>query len=274
MLFLCSANLIQLKKIKVGAVTYLNTKPLIYGMQQESFLKDHELVLDYPSKLAKMLKKGELDVALVPVALLPELPEYHIVSDYCIASDHEVASVCLFSEKPLYEIKRVYLDYQSKTSAALLKILFKEHWKQEVEWLPASDETYIDKIEGDTAGLIIGDRALQFRDRFAYRYDLAAAWREMTGLPFVFAVWVSVREMDLVWKDQFNGSQQTGLQQIDLLIRAESDAHILYDLHRYFQSNLSYALDDLKQNAIQLFITKITDASLLNSYSSGIVNSV
>ena len=81
--FLCRANLIQLKKIKVGAVTYLNTKPLIYGMQQESFLKEHELILDYPAKLAERLKKGELDVALVPVALLPELPEYHIVSDYC-----------------------------------------------------------------------------------------------------------------------------------------------------------------------------------------------
>jgi chorismate dehydratase len=138
MLFLCSANLIQLKKIKVGAVTYLNTKPLIYGMQQESFLKYHELILSYPAKLAEMLKKGELDVALVPVALLPELPEYHIVSDYCIASDHEVASVCLFSEKPLSEIKRVYLDYQSKTSVALLKILFKQYWKQEVEWLAAT----------------------------------------------------------------------------------------------------------------------------------------
>ena len=195
MLFLCGANLIQLKKIKVGAVTYLNTRPLIYGMQQESFLKDHELVLDYPSKLAEMLKNGELDVALVPVALLPELLEYHIVSDYCIASDYEVASVCLFSEKPMSEIKKVYLDYQSKTSVALLKILFKQHWKQEVDFLAANDEGYIDKIQGDTAGLIIGDRALQFHERFAYRYDLATAWREMTGLPFVFAVWVSVREM-------------------------------------------------------------------------------
>jgi chorismate dehydratase len=124
-LFLCRANLNQLKKIKVGAVTYLNSKPLIYGMQQEDFLKDHELILEYPARLAEMLTKGELDVALVPVALLAELPHYHIVSDYCIASDHEVASVCLFSEQPLSEIKSVYLDYQSKTSVALLKVLFK-----------------------------------------------------------------------------------------------------------------------------------------------------
>jgi chorismate dehydratase len=240
-LFLCRAKLNQLKKIKVGAVTYLNTKPLIYGMQQESFLKDHELVLDYPAKLAEMLKQGELDVALVPVALLPELPEYHIVSDYCIASDHEVASVCLFSEKPLTEIKKVYLDYQSKTSVALLKILFREHWKQEVEFMSASDESYIDKIQEDTAGLIIGDRALQFRERFAYRYDLATAWREMTGLPFVFAVWVSVREMEKEWMRRFNISNAQGVNNIDAIIHQLSGQHTY--AFSYFKKNISFLLD-------------------------------
>jgi chorismate dehydratase len=241
MLFLCSANLIQLKKIKVGAVTYLNTKPLIYGMQQESFLKDHELLLAYPAKLAEMLKKGELDVALVPVALLPELPEYHIVSDYCIASDHEVASVCLFSEKPLLEIRRVYLDYQSKTSVALLKILFREHWKQEVEFLSATDESYIDLIRDDTAGLIIGDRALQFRERFAYRYDLATAWREMTGLPFVFAVWVSLREMEEDWVRTFNISNAWGVNNIDKIINDLKDPYP-YSFS-YFKKNIRFSLD-------------------------------
>ncbi len=243
-------------------------------MQQESFLIGHELILAYPAQLAEMLKMGELDVALVPVALLPELPEYHIVSDYCIASDHEVASVCLFSEKPLSEIKRVYLDYQSKTSVALLKILFKHHWNLEVEFLSASDESYIDKIQTDTAGLIIGDRALQFRDRFAYRYDLATAWREMTGLPFVFAVWVSVREMEESWIGQFIKVQQSGLQQFDAFVEMKPDINIVYDLYKYFRYNLTYTLDDKKKSAIQFFLSKIVDTSLLNGYSTGIVNPV
>jgi chorismate dehydratase len=251
MLFLCGANLIQLKKIKVGAVTYLNTKPLIYGMQQESFLKDHELVLDYPAKLAEMLKKGELDVALVPVALLPELPEYHIVSDYCIASDHEVASVCLFSEKPLSEIKRVYLDYQSKTSVALLKILFKQYWKQEVEFLSAMDESYIDRIQDDTAGLIIGDRALQFRERFAYRYDLATAWREMTGLPFVFAVWVSVNPVENSYYKVFSKACANGLDNIQVVAK-EIDC-VFFDLMKYFTQHIDYHLDQSGKDAMNLF---------------------
>jgi len=258
-LFLCRAKLNQLKKIKVGAVTYLNTKPLIYGMQQEDFLKDHELILAYPSKLAEMLKIGELDVALVPVALLPELPEYHIVSDYCIASDNEVASVCLFSEKPLGEIKRVYLDYQSKTSVALIKLLFNLHWKQQVEWLPATDESYIDKIQDNTAGLIIGDRALQFRERFAYRYDLATAWREMTGLPFVFAVWVSLKNIDEGWCKNFNRYNSLG---VDRLADVASLMENKYsDVLQYYTNQISYLLTPLHKTCLSKFI------SLLPAYS-------
>lgn len=101
---------------------------MMYGMQNEAFLQDHELVPDYPAKVADMLKSGAVDVALVPVALLKELPEYFIVSDYCIAAEHEVASVCLFSEVPVNELTTVYLDYQSRTSVALAKILMQEFW--------------------------------------------------------------------------------------------------------------------------------------------------
>lgn len=224
-------------------------------MQQESFLIGHELILAYPAQLAEMLKMGELDVALVPVALLPELPEYHIVSNYCIASDHEVASVCLFSEKPLSEIKRVYLDYQSKTSVALLKILFKEFWKQEVEFLSATDESYIDKIQGDTAGLIIGDRALQFRERFGYRYDLATAWHEMTGLPFVFAVWVSVRPLSGLFLNIFLALCAKGIDNINEVVNS-IDCHF-FDLMKYFTQHIRYRLDQSGKDAMSLFFKKL-----------------
>jgi chorismate dehydratase len=257
MLFLCRANLIQLKKIKVGAVTYLNTKPLINGMQQEEFLKDYVLIRAYPSQLAEMLKKGELDIALVPVALLPELPEYHILSNFCIASDHEVASVCLFSEKPLSEIRRVYLDYQSKTSVALLKLLFRRHWKQEVEWLTADDENYIDQIKEDTAGLIIGDRALQFYERFAYRYDLVSAWREMTGLPFVFAVWISIQPLPDTISTYFDSIQEEGCRMINKL--AESESFPFFNVRQYFTHHIHYHLDDAKKGAMKMFLNMIID---------------
>lgn len=250
-----------MSKIKVGAVTYLNTRPLIYGMQQDAFQKAHDLILSYPSRLAQMLKKDELDIALVPVALIPELPEYHIVGNYCIASDREVASVCLYSEKPIREIRRVYLDYQSKTSVALLKILFQQHWKQEVEWLVAEDETYIDLIREDAAGLIIGDRALQFYNRFSFRYDLVCAWNEMTALPFVFAVWVSKKPLPENLSNYFDAIQELGCQNINNIVR--NDQFTFFNIRQYLTYHISYQLDDAKRKAMHLFIDMITNNASL-----------
>ncbi len=115
------------RKVRVGAVSYLNTKPLIYGIEKGMIKDEAELVIDYPSKIAAMLLNDEIDVGLVPVAILPKMKEHYIISDYCIGSVGAVASVCLFSEVPLHEMKMVLLDYQSRTSVALLKVLIKEY---------------------------------------------------------------------------------------------------------------------------------------------------
>ena len=105
-------------KIRVGIVNYLNTKPLIYGLEKPPISNQIELVGDYPARVAEMLLKGEIDVGLIPVAVIPRLPSYHIVGNYCIGTEGEIASVALFSEVPMQEIEQVYLDYQSKTSVA------------------------------------------------------------------------------------------------------------------------------------------------------------
>ena len=116
------------KKIRVGIVNFLNTKPLLYGLERSPICDQIELKGDYPSKVAQLLLDNEIDLGLVPVAVLPLLPEYHIVGDYCIGTEGEIASVALFSDVPMHEIKKVYLDYQSMTSVALLKYLMKEYW--------------------------------------------------------------------------------------------------------------------------------------------------
>jgi chorismate dehydratase len=171
-----------------------------------------------------------------------------------------VASVCLFSEKPISEIRRVYLDYQSKTSVALIQLLFKQHWNQEVEWLSAKDESYIDQIKLDTAGLIIGDRALQFRDRFAYRYDLATAWKEMAGLPFVFAVWVSLQNIDDHWIENFNNVNAMGLKNFDEIIKTQQYSY--FDLNQYFKNHIHYKMSDLRMKGMAHFLHLLKEASL------------
>jgi chorismate dehydratase len=104
-----------LKKIKVGAVSYLNTKPLLYGVKRSGLMDKIELIEEYPAKIAQMLLDNQIDVGLVPVAIIPKLKEAYIITDFCIGAEGEVASVCLFSEVPVEEIETVILDYQSRT---------------------------------------------------------------------------------------------------------------------------------------------------------------
>ncbi len=122
-------------------------------------MNDIELVADYPANVAGALQRGDIDLALLPIAAIPTIPGANIVSDYGIAADGNVASVCIFSMVPMEEIETVYLDYQSRTSVRLAQLLLEKLWKKTVVFKPAT-ENYIDYINGTTAGIIIGDRAL------------------------------------------------------------------------------------------------------------------
>lgn len=118
-----------MKKIRITAVSYLNTKPLLYGLLNSPLADQVELSLDIPSECARKLKAGEVDLALTPVAIIPELPTWHLVSDYCIGAVGSVKTVNLYSELPVEALKTVYLDHHSRTSVALVQLLFKEYWQ-------------------------------------------------------------------------------------------------------------------------------------------------
>ena len=243
------------QKLKVGAVSYLNTKPLIYGLEQGKMKEEIDLVIDYPANIASLLAKGGIDIGLIPVTVIATLKEPRIISDFCIGCNGEVASVCLFSDVELNEINTVLLDYQSRTSVELLKILLKEHWKISPKLVKAA-ANYEKDIAGTTAGLIIGDRALQQRQRSKYIYDLGSAWKEMTGLPFVFAAWVSNKEIPARFIADFNNANELGLKSLDLIVRRQQDQP--YDLNQYYTKNISYRLDKHKQEGMQLFLKKMT----------------
>lgn len=241
--------------IRVGIVNYLNTKPLIYGLRKEPINEMIELIEAYPARLAQMLAGDEIDVGLIPVAAIPQLPSYHIVGNYCIAAEGETASVCLFSEVPLHEIKKVYLDYQSRSSAALLKWLMKEYWGIDPQIIQAEDETFRRQIKGTTAGLVIGDRALEQRKISTFIYDLGSEWRSITGLPFVFAAWVSTKPLPDDFIKVFDAANALGLEHLDEIIN--ESPFDLYDLKKYFTLHLSYRLDDRKKEGMQRFLSCI-----------------
>jgi chorismate dehydratase len=241
-------------KVKVGAVNYLNTKPLIYAFEQGRMADAMELHIDYPARIAAALINNEIDLGLIPVAVLPQLPEYHIISPYGIACDGPVASVCLFSDVPLEQITAVLVDYQSRTSAALLKILLQEYWNIQPTLLPAY-EGYEKDIKGNTAGLVIGDRSFQQRHTSAYSFDLGQAWKAHTGLPFVFAAWVSNKKLDEEFVKAFNEANAFGLQHLDAVI--QSNPCNVYDLKKYYTENIKFLPDFNIRDIIHLFLNKI-----------------
>jgi len=212
-----------LEKIwKVGAVSYLNTKPLLYGILRSAEVMRHlELTIDYPSRIAQDLIDGDSDMGLVPVATIPRLKEYHINGRYCIGAEGEVASVCLFSEVPMEQVQTVLLDYQSRTSVALLKVLLRFYWKVTPTFIN-THEDYRASIRGTTAGLVIGDRALEQRRVSPYIYDLASHWKAFTGLPFVFAAWISNRPLDPGFVRIFDEANAVGLAKLPEVLAENS----------------------------------------------------
>jgi len=215
-----------------------------------------ELIKDYPAKIAQDLIDGNIDMGLVPVAVIPLLKEAHLVSKYCIGAESAVASVCIFSDVPMEEIDKVYLDYQSRTSVQLAKILFKDFWKKEVDFIKA-DEGYIHQINGTSAGVIIGDRALLARSSFKFVYDLAAAWIEHTGLPFVFATWIANKPIPVDFIKAFDLANEFGLNHINDVIESITDAISEYDLNTYFTKNISYDFSEQKKKGLALFLKSL-----------------
>jgi chorismate dehydratase len=235
----------------------MNTRPLVYGLKLPPIKDEIELIEETPARLADLLMNKEIDVGLIPVAVIPQMDKYFIAGDYCIGTETEVASVCLFSEVPLHEITKVYLDYQSRSSVTLLKWLMKEYWDIHPEILEATDDSYRQKIAGTTAGLVIGDRAFEQRKRSTFIYDLASEWKAITGLPFVFAAWISNQPLPLEFIQKFNDANAIGLNHIEEIAGAlQFD---LFDLKKYYTLHLSYKLDDRKKKGMELFLQIIKE---------------
>lgn len=220
-------------------------------------MKDEiELIFDYPARVASMLLNDEADIGLIPVAMIPKMKEHYIISDYCIGATEPVASVCLFSDVPLNEISQILLDYQSRTSAALLKLLLKEYWHIDPK-LTDTKEGYQQLIKGTTSGLVIGDRALKQRKASPYIYDLAEAWQQMTGLPFLFAAWVANKKLPGQFIDSFNEATGEGLKNLNEIVAANHFPE--YNLDKYYGQNIDYRLDEQKLKAMELFLQKINN---------------
>lgn len=249
------AKLIELNhKIRIGAVSYLNTKPLLYGIKNSELIHSIDLVEDYPSKIAELLINNTIDIGLIPVAAIQKIADATIVGDYCIGSNDEVLSVGIFSDVPLNEIDTILLDYQSNTSVLLTKILCKEFWLINPKFIETKTE-FSEKINGVNAGLVIGDRAFKQKEKSKYYFDLGLAWKQFAGLPFVYAAWVANKKIPDSFIVEFN--KANAMYKVSMKLISNSEFIYSANVKDYLTNKISYELNDEKRKALNLFLGKI-----------------
>ncbi len=250
-------------KLRVGAVNYLNTKPLVYGLEQ--FAPRAELIMDYPSRLADDLASGRLDVALIPSIEFFHDPTYAIVSDACIACRGPVLSVKLFSRVPVAQIRTLALDEGSRTSVALVRILLSQRHgvRPQLERLPV--EASLADSRAD-AVLLIGDRAIHSPGgHYQVVWDLGDEWCRWAELPFVFAMWVARAGADLNGLDAALAlARDAGVAHLEEIASREAAPLGLTGPQclSYLCNNLFFYLGQREQRGLELFYEKAAQMGL------------
>jgi chorismate dehydratase len=241
--------------VKISAVSYLNTFPFVLGIKTSGELDDIELQLDVPSICAEKLKAGIVDLALIPAGALPDFDNPFFISDYCIGAENKVKTVLLLSHQPLDKITSIHLDFDSRSSVSLVQVLAKNYWKINPQWVPLPPGR-AQKPEDLESLVAIGDKTFQISADFPYVYDLAEEWVKFTGLPFVFACWISTKPLHEGFLAHFNRALAYGIdhiREVPEFFRNSIPKGV--DSIRYFEENISYTFDDKKKKGLELFLS-------------------
>jgi len=253
---LISSKKIEGRTPRIAASSYLNTAPLIWSFTRGDRQGDVELIDAVPACCADLLKQGEVDAALVPVIEYQRIPEFVIVPGVCVGSREQVRSVVLVTKgKNLQDTRRIALDESSRTSAALLKIIFREFLGFEPEWTSRTPDVE-QMLANNDGALIIGDPAMTFARDGVRIFGLASVWRAHTGVGFVFAMWM-VRETSSQAARQvdFAGARDEGIEATEEIVRFYQPLLGLSgsDLRTYLRENISYSIGEEMRAGMELY---------------------
>ena len=241
---------------RLAASSYLNSAPLIWSFVYGSHRGDVDFIEAVPARCAQLLAESSVDAALVPVIEYQRIAGGLLVSNVCVGSRKEVLSVVLVSKnKRLEEIRTVALDESSRTSATLVKIVFREFLQREPEWTTSAPN--LDQmLDKNDAALIIGDPGMTFRRQGLNVWDMASLWREHTGLGFVFAMWM-VREdaAERARTVDFGGARDEGVAHIEEIVRSYQDKipMSVAELRNYLTGNIVFDVDESMEKGLRLY---------------------
>jgi chorismate dehydratase len=240
--------------IRVAAVSYTNTIPFIYGLTRfPEITITPELILLPPAQCAEAFYTGAADLALVPVGAVRDEDLERLCCNWCLGATGAVETVLLLADTPLDRLHTVYLDSESRTSNLLVQILAKYYWNIQPAFLPGNKSANIKPTVGEGV-VLIGDKTFGIRKAFRYAHDLAEVWQHYTGLPFVFACWMSAPEVDSGVREGFDQALQWGVAHIDEAVNVLNSSILSEEqVRRYLTQSISYHLDDDKREAIKLF---------------------
>ena len=251
-------------RIKISIVNYYNTLPFRWALKNSAIIDRIDLQEDMPSICAQKLKFKQVDIGLVPVALLPELDNYTLITDYCIGANGKVDSVKLYSNVDLQEIQSITLDYQSRSSINLTKVLAKEFWQIKPRYIDAKPG-FENSVNADNAVVVIGDRTFDLNGKYKYEWDLSEEWKKFTGLPFVFAAWViNSNHVPDEFIKEFNKVLAYSVANIPDAIKADRGKlpSANFDPENYLTKKIDYNLNSDKKEALKLFLEKIKALNL------------
>lgn len=249
--------------VRLGAVSYLNTKPLVHGLDARPDLFD--LRFDVPSECAALLHAGRVDVGLIP-AIEYLRDDYQIVPGVAIGSHGPVVSVAVFSREPIDRIRTLALDTSSRTSVALTRILCARHFGVAPEFVTGSPDLEEMLARADAA-LLIGDPALHIdaASLGLHKTDLGEAWQALTGLPFVYAMWTGrAGAVGPAHVAALQEARDGGLQAAGEIAAAHGAGDGVRTLraHQYLRDILKFGLGDAECAGLRRFHALAVELSL------------
>jgi chorismate dehydratase len=259
--------------LRISAISFLNTAPLMWDFEHGEASRDFSIEYTIPSACAAALAASQADIGIIPAVTYAEIPGLVILPNIAIAARDFVRSILLVSKKPIEQVETVATDTSSRTSVALLQVLFAKFFGGPRQLTPHAPELDA-MLRKHDAALLIGDAALQMQvNKEYFVYDLAHLWHERTDQPFVFAFWAvrldsldrAPRDLDLV--KVFQQSRDHGLEPVNLRIIAQEWSRKLRlseaDIHTYLTENVHYYLDRQNHAGLQLFLRYSQEIGLI-----------